>query len=78
LLLDEISMGLAPQVVAHLFDGVRELRAEGMTILLVEQYLTYALDLADVCYVMGKGRIVFTGEPSELRGDTSLAGYVSA
>jgi branched-chain amino acid transport system ATP-binding protein len=78
LLLDEISMGLAPQVVAHLFDGVRRLREEGTTILLVEQYLTYALDLADVCYVMGKGRIVFTGEPSELRGDASLAGYVSA
>src|SRR4051794_28757697 len=78
LLLDEISMGLAPQIVAQLFDGVRQLRAEGITILLVEQYLTYALELADICYVMGKGRIVFMGEPAELRGAQSLAGYVSA
>jgi branched-chain amino acid transport system ATP-binding protein len=78
LLLDEISMGLAPQVVALLFDGVRQLRDEGTTILLVEQYLTYALDLADICYIMGKGRIVFTGEPGELRGGASLAGYLSA
>jgi branched-chain amino acid transport system ATP-binding protein len=78
LLLDEISMGLAPQVVAMLFDSVRALRDEGITILLVEQYLTYALDLADICCVMGKGRLVFTGEPNELKGASSLAGYVSA
>src|SRR3954464_13500371 len=78
LLLDEISMGLAPQLVAQLFEGVRQLRDEGTTIVLVEQFLTYALELADVCYVMGKGRIVFTGEPGELREDTSLAGYVTA
>jgi branched-chain amino acid transport system ATP-binding protein len=75
LLLDEISMGLAPQIVAQLFSAVRELREEGVTILLVEQYLTYALDLADVCYIMGKGRIVFAGEPNELRGDSNLASY---
>ena len=78
LLLDEISMGLAPQVVALLFDGVRRLRDEGVTILLVEQYLTYALDLADICYVMAKGRIVFAGEPEELRGSSTLAGYATA
>jgi len=78
LLLDEISMGLAPQIVAQLFDAVRQLRDEGTTILMVEQYLTYALDLADVCYIMGKGSIVFAGEPAELRGAQSLAGYVSA
>jgi branched-chain amino acid transport system ATP-binding protein len=78
LLLDEISMGLAPQLVAQLFGGVRQLREAGTTIVLVEQYLTYALELADICYVMGKGRIVFTGEPGELREDASLAGYVTA
>jgi len=78
LLLDEISMGLAPQVVAMLFDGVRQLRDEGLTIVLVEQYLTYALDLADICYVMTKGRIAFCGEPGELRGTTSLTSYLSA
>jgi branched-chain amino acid transport system ATP-binding protein len=78
LMMDEISMGLAPIVVDQLFDAVGALREHGTTILLVEQYLTYALELADVCYVMGKGEIVFTGEPAELRGASSLAGYVSA
>ena len=77
LLLDEISMGLAPQVVSLLFDAVEQLRAEGQTIVLVEQYLTYALKLADICYVMAKGRIVFVGEPNELRGSASLAGYAA-
>jgi branched-chain amino acid transport system ATP-binding protein len=78
LLLDEISMGLAPQLVSQLFSAVRQLRDAGITIVLVEQYLTYALDLADICYVMGKGRIVFAGEPGELRDAPSLAGYVSS
>jgi branched-chain amino acid transport system ATP-binding protein len=78
LLLDEISMGLAPQVVQQLFGAVAQLKEEGMTIVLVEQYLTYALRLADICYVMAKGRIVFLGEPAELRGAQSLTAYASA
>jgi branched-chain amino acid transport system ATP-binding protein len=64
---DELSMGLAPRVVQQLFEHVAALRDAGRTILLVEQYLTHALRLADVCYVMGKGRITWAGEPSELR-----------
>ena len=72
LLMDEISMGLAPRIVEQLFDSVAALKDEGMTILLVEQYLTYALKLADVCYILGKGRVSFVGEPDELRADESL------
>jgi branched-chain amino acid transport system ATP-binding protein len=64
---DELSMGLAPLVVEQLFEHVAALRDAGRTILLVEQYLTHALRLADVCYVMAKGRITWAGEPSELR-----------
>jgi branched-chain amino acid transport system ATP-binding protein len=78
LLLDEISMGLAPQVVQQLFGAVAQLKEQGMTIVLVEQYLTYALQLADICYVMAKGRIAFLGEPAELRGAQSLSSYASA
>ncbi|MCU1464018.1 MAG: transporter ATP-binding protein [Acidimicrobiales bacterium] len=66
LLLDEISMGLAPRIVEQLFGIVAGLRADGLTIVLVEQYLTYALQLADVCYLMAKGRVAFVGEPAEL------------
>lgn len=64
---DELSMGLAPRVVEQLFEHVAALREAGRTILLVEQYLTHALRLADVCYVMGKGRITWAGEPAEIR-----------
>jgi len=72
LLMDEISMGLAPRIVEQLFDSVSALKDEGMTILLVEQYLTYALKLADVCYILAKGRGSFVGEPDELRADETL------
>jgi branched-chain amino acid transport system ATP-binding protein len=73
LLLDEISMGLAPIIVEQLFAFVARLKAAGMTIVLVEQYLTYALGLADVCYMMNKGRITFVGEPAELMSNASVA-----
>ena len=73
LLMDEISMGLAPRIVEQLFESVNELRERGLTIVLVEQYLTYALRFADICYVLAKGRIEFVGEPAELRDSEALA-----
>ena len=73
LLMDEISMGLAPRIVEHLFERVAELKGQGQPIVLVEQYLTYALRLADICYVLSKGRIEFVGEPDELRDSEALA-----
>jgi len=73
LLMDEISMGLAPRIVEQLFESVNELRQRGLTIVLVEQYLTYALRFADICYVLAKGRIEFVGEAGELRDSEALA-----
>jgi len=73
LLLDEISMGLAPLVVERLFDRVLELKQSGMTLLVVEQYLAHALSVADICYVLNKGRVSFVGEPAELRSGAALA-----
>ena len=75
-LFDELSMGLAPIVVAELFGRVAGLREAGRTILLVEHHLTYALDLADLCYVLAKGRVVWTGEPGELRNNPRAATYL--
>jgi len=72
LMMDEISMGLAPTIVEQLFDSVATLKAEGLTIVLVEQYLTYALRYADLCYIMAKGSVVFAGEPGELRDSDAL------
>ncbi|MEQ1787196.1 MAG: ABC transporter ATP-binding protein [Acidimicrobiales bacterium] len=65
-LFDELSMGLAPLVVAELFERVAALRDQGRTIVLVEQHLTYALQLADLCYVLAKGTVTWRGDPSEL------------
>ena len=75
LLMDEISMGLAPVLVENLFDAVEKLRDRGRTIVLVEQFLTYALRLADLCYVLGRGRIQFVGDAGEMR-DGAGADYL--
>jgi branched-chain amino acid transport system ATP-binding protein len=55
---------------------VGELARAGTTVVLVEQYLSDALRLADVVYVLSRGEVVFAGEPGELEG-RSLPGYVS-
>jgi branched-chain amino acid transport system ATP-binding protein len=79
LMMDEISMGLAPKLVEELFAAVERLKEAGTTMLIVEQYLTYALRLADICYVLNKGRVDFVGEPFELEGADVLGGaYLSA
>jgi ABC-type branched-subunit amino acid transport system ATPase component/ABC-type branched-subunit amino acid transport system permease subunit len=68
LLLDEPSLGLAPAVVAELFEQFTRLRDEGMTLLIVDQMADYSLAIADRGYVLGGGRVVAEGSPSELRG----------
>ncbi|MDJ0885020.1 MAG: ABC transporter ATP-binding protein [Desulfobacterales bacterium] len=66
LMLDEPSLGLAPVLVDEVLDTVRQLKAEGMTILLVEQNVREALVLADRGYILQSGRIVGQGTGSEL------------
>ena len=66
LMLDEPSLGLAPLLVDEVFDTIRKLKEEGMTILLVEQNVREALDLADRGYVLQTGRIVGQGSGKEL------------
>jgi branched-chain amino acid transport system ATP-binding protein len=68
LLMDEPTEGLAPVVVDVLMEAIRTLKQEGQTILLVEQDLSLALELADRVYVMSKGQIVFAGSSAELEG----------
>ena len=77
LLLDEISFGLAPRVTRRLFDVVSELARAGTTVVLVEQYLSDALRMADVVYVLARGEVAFAGEPGELAG-RALPGYMTA
>jgi branched-chain amino acid transport system ATP-binding protein len=72
LMLDEISMGLAPLITAQLFDTIRASKAAGTSMLLVEQYVDAALELADYAYVLEKGRVVDMGEPADLRASAAL------
>ena len=69
LLLDEPSMGLAPIVVAQIFDIVRQVNSDGVTVLLVEQNAAQALALANRGYVMETGEIVLSGTGGELLAD---------
>ena len=66
LLLDEPSLGLAPLVVKRIFDVIRALNKEGMTVFLVEQNAFHALKLAHRAYVMVNGAITMTGTGKEL------------
>jgi branched-chain amino acid transport system ATP-binding protein len=68
LLLDELSMGLAPLIVEGLYDTVTEIAEQGVSILVVEQFANTALRVADYAAVMQGGRVVATGEPSEIQG----------
>ena len=77
-LLDEVSMGLAPKVVDEIFTFLAGLAAAGTSLLLVEQYVTRALEVADYVYMLNKGRLAFAGEPAELAGTDVFAAYVGA
>lgn len=72
LLLDEPSLGLAPLLVREIFAALRGLRAEGLTILLVEQMASQALALADRAYVLENGRITLSGAAAELRANPAV------
>jgi branched-chain amino acid transport system ATP-binding protein len=66
LMLDEPSLGLAPRLVADMFDTLRVLRERGLTVLLVEQNVHQALELADTAYVLETGRTVLSGPSQQL------------
>ena len=75
-LVDEASMGLAPLVVDRLFEFLGQVVKEGVSLLIVEQYVHRALALADSVYLLNRGRIVFSGKSSELAGDDIFERYL--
>jgi branched-chain amino acid transport system ATP-binding protein len=77
-LLDEVSMGLAPKVVDEIFVFLDRLAAEGASLLVVEQFVTKALAIADFVFLLGRGQVNFVGEPSELAGDDIFTRYAGA
>ena len=79
LLLDEPSMGLAPLLVKEVFRIISELKARGITMLLVEQFAAAALEVADYAYVLENGRISVHGPAMQLKNDPAVkAAYLGA
>jgi len=76
-LLDEISMGLAPMVVEELFGVVRQLADDGLSVLLVEQLAQGAMNIADYVYVLNHGRVRSVGQPADIR-DTIVDTYMGS
>ena len=75
-LLDEVSMGLAPRIVDEIFELLGRLAETGMSLLVVEQYVKRALDLADYVYILNRGQVCFVGEPTEVGMHTAIGSYL--
>jgi branched-chain amino acid transport system ATP-binding protein len=72
LMIDEMSQGLAPAIVQDLFRIVRSLPAQGVSVLIVEQFVTHALAVASRAYVLEKGEVALSGDAAELARDESF------
>ena len=72
LMIDEMSQGLAPTIVQDLFGIVRSLPDQGVAVLIVEQFVTHALDVASRAYVLEKGEVAFSGKAAELARDEAF------
>jgi len=68
-LFDEPSLGLAPNIVERTFEIIRQIRADGVTVVMVEQNAAAALELSDRAYVMEQGRVALSGRGADLLGD---------
>jgi branched-chain amino acid transport system ATP-binding protein len=71
-LFDEPSQGLAPKIVQDVLETIRQLKAEGIAVLIVEQNAETALSVADRAYILDLGRVVWSGEAAALRDDPAL------
>jgi branched-chain amino acid transport system ATP-binding protein len=73
---DEASLGLAPIVVDRIFDTLKRIAQSGTSLLIVEQYVTRALELADTVYLLNRGEVVFSGAATEVHGDEVFERYL--
>jgi branched-chain amino acid transport system ATP-binding protein len=72
LIVDELSLGLAPRIVAQLFDILRDVNERGTAVLIVEQFVHMALANTDRAYVLAKGQVVLEGRSADLLADPQL------
>jgi branched-chain amino acid transport system ATP-binding protein len=77
-LLDEVSIGLAPRIVEEIFESLVKLAEQGAALLLVEQYVQQALSMADFVYILKRGKVAFSGCPGELDADAVTREYLGA
>jgi branched-chain amino acid transport system ATP-binding protein len=75
-LLDEVSMGLAPVIVDQIFESLRALASAGVSLVLVEQYVPRALEMADTAYLMARGGIAWTGPASDVDTEALAQAYL--
>jgi branched-chain amino acid transport system ATP-binding protein len=75
-LLDEVSMGLAPVIVDQIFESLKLLASTGVALVLVEQYVSRALELADTAYLMARGTIAWSGPAATLDTDAITRAYL--
>ncbi|MEM1289205.1 MAG: ABC transporter ATP-binding protein [Pseudomonadota bacterium] len=75
LLCDEISLGLAPAVIKDIYAALAEIRTEGASVILVEQNIAQAMDVADRLYCLLEGRVTLSGQPRDLTRDQISAAY---
>jgi branched-chain amino acid transport system ATP-binding protein len=75
-LLDEVSMGLAPRVVEEVFHALRDLASTGVAMLFVEQYVTRAMEMSDQVVLLDRGTVTYDGPPSKLDQEAVLHGYL--
>ena len=74
--IDEASLGLSPLLVDQVFETLSQIAAGGTALLMVEQYVTRALELADTVYLMNRGQIVFSGAAADLRAEDVFERYL--
>jgi branched-chain amino acid transport system ATP-binding protein len=75
-MLDEVSMGLAPVIIDQIFDALERLTRDRVALLLVEQYVGRALDMADEMHVLSRGRVTWSGTPAEITEEEIMRRYL--
>src|SRR5690606_29070606 len=72
LMIDELSLGLSPKITAQLMPRLQDIRADGTSVMLVDQSLHLAKRIADRIYILANGRVAWSGPPGDLEGDDHL------
>ena len=76
ILIDELSLGLAPVIIDRMFESVRALAATGVSLVIVEQYVTRVLAMAELAYILVRGHITWNGRAADVDRDLLVESYL--